>query len=278
MSALGDFLCPPEFSGPRGVRALSRESSVALEVARGRRRRATDRRERATRAWARAGRLPVSEPVLLVPGFMAGDWSLTRMASFLRDNGFRTYRSGINVNAGCTLRSAEQLESRLESIAVRRGAPVTIVGHSLGGMLARGIAARRPDLVAGIVTMGSPVLAPGAVHQLLGWNAELLTRLNRIGLGNLLGSDCVSGACARESWEAATAPLDPGVGFTAIYSQRDGIVDWRSCLDPAAEPVEVGSSHVGMAFDPAVFDAVLGALHDQRVARVERAAEVAEVG
>ncbi len=51
-----------------------------------------------------------------------------------------------------------------------------IVGHSLGGMLARGIAVRRPDLVSGIVTMGSPMLAPGAHHPLLSMGVDALVR------------------------------------------------------------------------------------------------------
>ena len=50
------------------------------------------------------------------------------------------------------------------------------------------------------------------------------------------------------------------VDFTAIFSRRDGIVDWRACVDPAARPVEVRSSHVGMAFDPVVITAVSAAL------------------
>ena len=101
-------------------------------------------------------------------------------------------------------------------------------------MLARGLAARRPDLIEGIVAMGSPVLAPGAVHKLLAWDAELLSRLTRAGFGGLMSEDCFGGECARLSFEETHAPLDPDVGFTAIYSQRDGIVDWRACLDPAA--------------------------------------------
>ena len=55
-------------------------------------------------------------------------------------------------------------------------------------------------------------------------------------------------------------PLAPGVGFTAIYSRRDGIVDWRACIDPIAVPVEVMASHCGMAVDPRVIDAVTEAL------------------
>lgn len=274
-SPIGAFLCPPGYAGPKGVRALSREGSVAFEAVRGVRRRHADRRDRVGDAFARTGRLPATEPVLLVPGFMAGDWSLGRMAAFLREpglreQGFRTYRSRITVNSGCTMRAAERLESRIESIAIRRDSKVTIVGHSLGGMLARGLAARRPDLVAGIVTMGSPVLAPGAVHSVLAWDADMLTRLSRAGFGGVMSEDCVRGRCARESWEESQSPLDPSVGYTAIYSRRDGIVDWRSCLDPFAEHVEVRTSHVGMALDPHVFDKVLGALQGQRLSRASR--------
>ena len=54
--------------------------------------------------------------------------------------------------------------------------------------------------------------------------------------------------------------LDPSVAFTAVYSRRDGIVDWRACLDPQATHVEVRSSHCGMAVDPETIDAVVAAL------------------
>jgi triacylglycerol lipase len=53
-------------------------------------------------------------------------------------------------------------------------------------------------------------------------------------------------------------PLD--VDFTAVYSKRDGIVDWRACVDPEAKAVEVSASHVGMAVDPRVIDRVVEAL------------------
>jgi triacylglycerol lipase len=240
---------------------------VAVEAIRGVRRHHADRRDRSRHPYAHTGRAAATEPVLLVPGFMAGDWSLVRMAGFLREQGFRTYRSRITVNSGCTMRAVDRLERRLESIAIRRESRVSIVGHSLGGMLARGLAARRPDLVAGIVTLGSPVLAPGAVHAVLAWDTEMLTRLSRAGFGGMMTEDCVRGRCARESWEESQSPLDPSVGYTAIYSRRDGIVDWRGCLDPFAEQVEVRSSHVGMALDPVVFDKVRNALQAQRLSR-----------
>jgi triacylglycerol lipase len=267
---MGAFLLPEGFAGPRGLLALSREGSAALEAARFVRRARDERRGRGRSPYAGAGRPHGLEPVLLVPGFMAGDATLAGMAGMLRRSGYRTYRSHIHVNVGCTREAADRLERRLESIAIRRGRKVSIVGHSLGGMLARGLAARRPDLVHGIVSMGSPILAPGAVHGVLAWDAEMLTRLARAGFRGLMSEDCVAGSCARASFEESQAPLDQSIGFTAVYSRRDGIVDWRACLDPAAQAVEVTTSHLGMAFDPVVFDVVRAALDDQQVVRATR--------
>lgn len=269
---MGDFLRPVGYVGPQGLRALLREGSLVAEAARYGARSRTDRRVRGSRPYVGPGHPASSEPVLLIPGFMAGDYTLAPMAAMLRGAGYRTYRSRIVVNMGCTREAADRMERRVESIATKRGRKVSIVGHSLGGMLARGLAARRPDLIAGIVSMGSPVLAPGAVHEVLLKDAELLTRLTRAGFGGLMSADCIAGACALASFEESQAPLAPEVGFTAIYSQRDGIVDWRACLDPAAIPVEVTASHIGMALDPRVFDEVSRALVGQRADRVARAA------
>jgi len=267
-SPIGDFLRPEGFLGPQGLKALSREGSVVGEVARYLHRARADRRGRAVLPYVHHERPAGVEPVLLIPGFMAGDYTLVGMAAMLRGAGYRTYRSRIRMNMGCTREAADRLERRVEAIANRRGRKVSLVGHSLGGMLARALAARRPDLIGGIIAMGSPIMAPGAVHDLLARDAELLTRLTRAGFGGLMSEDCIAGSCARASFEETRVALDPSVGFTAIYSQRDGIVDWRACLDPAAIPVEVTASHVGMAIDPRVFDAVREALEGQQQARI----------
>jgi hypothetical protein len=114
--------------------------------------------------------------------------------------------------------------------------------------------------VAGIVTMGSPMLAPGAHHVALTAGVEALVRLSRAGLPGMMSEECVAGSCARRSFEESREPVPDEVGFTAIYSKRDGIVDWRACVDPEARAVEVSASHVGMALDPRVIDEVLDAL------------------
>lgn len=259
--AVADFLLPEGFVPP-GRAAVLREASVVAEAGR--------------LAWSTVGhrrpRTPYAgwqvvrdaDPVVLVPGFMAGDASLAALAHALRAEGHRTYRSHIHANVGCTLRAAAQLESRLESVAARRGRRVRIVGHSLGGLLARGLAVRRPDLVSGIVTLGSPMLAPGAHHPSLARSLDTLIRLNRAGLAGLMALECVAGDCARTSFDESRQPVPEGVDFTAVYSRRDGIVDWRACVDPLAEPVEVRSSHLGLVVDPAAIRAVTRALGSAR--------------
>lgn len=263
-SPLGAFLCPPGYKGPTGLRAIAREGSAVVEAARLVRRTADDRARRRRSPYASLTPLRSVEPVVLVPGFMAGDSTLMLMSRHLRKLGYRTYRSTMHANVGCTQEASYALERRIEAIAIKRERKVSIVGHSLGGLLARGIAARRPDLVDGIITMGSPMLAPGAIHSVLAFDLSVVIALRRAGLGGMMGDDCTSGDCARLSWEESRQQLDASVAFTSIFSRRDGVIDWRGCLDPGAKTVEVGTSHLGMAIDPVVFDVVSSTLEANR--------------
>ena len=257
--AAADFLLPEGFSVP-GRRAVLREARVVAEAGRLAWSRVGERVRRGpTRYAAEPGHL---DPVVLVPGLMAGDATLAALARALRAQGHRTYRSGIHANVDCTARALTQLEIRLESVAERRGRRVTVVGHSLGGLLARGLAVRRPDLVAGIVTLGSPMLAPGAHHVALRRSLDTMVRLSRAGVPGLMALECIAGECARTSFDESRLPVPPEVSFTAVYSRRDGIVDWRACIDPLARAVEVRSSHLGMVVDPAAIRAVCDAVSD----------------
>lgn len=252
-NTLASFLRPEGFEALPAA-ALLQEARVVTELGRYARSRRAERRER----FAFAGAAPSRDrdPVVLVPGFLAGDATMAPLARALRRDGTQTFRSHIHANVGCTQSAADQLEARLESVVARRGRRARVVGHSLGGMLARSVAARRPDLVAGIITLGSPVLAPGAHHPSLTATVEVLVRLSRAGLHGLMAEDCVAGECARSAFDQCQAPLDPSVAYTAVWSRRDGVVDHRACLDPQAEHVEVTCSHVGMVLEPTVIDLV----------------------
>jgi triacylglycerol lipase len=198
--------------------------------------------------------------VLLIPGFMAGDGSLAAMAKWLRANGYWTLRTGIRSNIGCSGEACERVEERLEALVERTGGPVTVVGQSRGGVLARAIAARRPDLVAGTVTLGAPTLSMLRVHPIVLLQVGVLGALGTGRIPGLFSHRCLRGPCCEDFRTALRAPFPPGMPYTSIYSRTDGIVDWRACLDPAAEHVEVRSSHLGMGLNAAVYEHIARAL------------------
>jgi pimeloyl-ACP methyl ester carboxylesterase len=191
-------------------------------------------------------------PTVLVPGFISGDVSLTWLARELRRAGHRTFRSEIGANLGCTDAMVHRLVRRLETVVATEGRPVAVVGHSRGGMIVKLAAIRRPDLVAGIVVLSAPVTGTLSIAAHVRKQLELLFRLNRRGLRAVIAEDCVTGECADRVAAELMAPFPADIAFTSVYTRFDAIIDWQTCLDPAAELVAVDSSHTGMATDPAV--------------------------
>jgi len=201
------------------------------------------------------------EPVLLLPGFMAGDSSLSFMANWLKRVGYTPRRAGIRANIDCSEKAVRTLERRIEMSVSETGKPMQLIGHSRGGMFARVLAVRRPDLVAGIITLGTPHLATmGDLHPVLQGQINALCRLGNLGLGVLSGR-CRAGApgqpegsgCCEEFWVDQTAAFPRRVPFASVYSRSDGIVNWQACLDPGARQIKVSSSHCGMGVHPEVY-------------------------
>ena len=206
-------------------------------------------------------------PVLLVCGFMAGDDSLGLMARWLKRIGHRPVRAGIRWNVACTGAAVDRLEARVEQTAERHGAPVALVGQSRGGCMARALAVRRADLVSRVVTLGAPLLDPLDVHPAVWAQVHAFGLLGTLGVPGLFTSRCKAGPCCAPANAAMTAPLPDGVELTTVWSRSDGIVRWRSCLDPQAEQVEVRASHIGMAAHPDVYRAVARAIAARRRGR-----------
>jgi alpha-beta hydrolase superfamily lysophospholipase len=175
--------------------------------------------------------------VLVLPGFAADDASTLPLRAFLGRLGHRVEGWGFGRNRGDVAGLVPQVTSLARELAERQGEPVHLIGQSLGGVLAREVARDHPDTVAQVLTLGTPVVGGPAY-----------TALHR--------RYPAQEVAAIEARMRARNRVPIRVPITAVYSKRDGIVDWNACLDtvnPRARNVEVGSSHLGMGIDPAVW-------------------------
>src|SRR5262245_21770088 len=212
-----------------------------------------------------------ARPVLLIPGFLAGDGSLTPMARWLKRAGYTPSRAGIVSNVNCAGVLMPRLEERLERLVSRQGRPAAIIGQSRGGTLAKVLAHRRRELVSGVIALGSPEADPLAVHPVVRLQVEALSRLGSLGAPGLFKRSCLDGDCCASFWESLAEPLPEGVPLVSVYSKSDGIVDWRACLDAhATEHVEIRASHCGMAVSRSAWRAVAEALGGSRAAEASR--------
>jgi triacylglycerol lipase len=199
-------------------------------------------------------------PVVLLPGFAAGDYTLTPLAMWLRRLGYRTATCGMWLNAGCAERALLRVERRVEALHARHGRRVAVIGHSRGGYLARALGARRPEHVSHVIAVGSgltrhlDVAAPALAAVALARAVQRRTtdRDRRRG--------CMTEACACAFGEAYETPFPAAVRLTSIYSKGDGMVRWQSCVVAYASNVEVTGSHVGLVFNRKTYRAMAHAL------------------
>jgi triacylglycerol lipase len=195
--------------------------------------------------------------VVVIPGFLGTDLYLTEFRLWLRRIGYRSYYSGVGWNAECpNLLIRYRLEETIRKAYQATGRKVHLIGHSLGGVMARAAASQMPDRVASVITLGSPFRGV-AIHPSVLRLAELVRGqiLDRHGEGVL--PDCYTGACTCDFIESIAGKLPRSVSQTAIFTKTDGIVDWRVCrTGKATIDFEVPGTHIGLVFNPMVYDVV----------------------
>jgi len=204
-----------------------------------------------TRASIEFGTFVISAPILrraprgdghtvvVLPGFLADDRSTIVLRNYLGSLGYRAYGWGLGRNVGPTSEILDGMEALLERTSSASGAPVSLVGWSLGGMFARGLGHQRPDLIRGIVTLGSPFRSDLPI------GSHAARSFERFAHRHFPPADL-------PAIEADRAQL--AMPVTAVYTKGDGVVSWQTCIqDPGhrRENVEVPGSHCGLGHNPA---------------------------
>jgi pimeloyl-ACP methyl ester carboxylesterase len=182
--------------------------------------------------------------VQVLPGFMASNTSTSPMRRLLRDLGYDAHgwNSGRNVRVDNAL--IKRLETQLQRLNDDTGRKVSLVGWSLGGVLARELAKLHPDRVRLVISLGSPI-SDDRNHTSAARLFEML---------NGKEPEAMQGGRFRALGEA------PPVPTTSIFTKTDGIVHWRGSVQQPGptltENIEVYASHCGLGVNPAVMMAI----------------------
>jgi pimeloyl-ACP methyl ester carboxylesterase len=190
-------------------------------------------------------------PVLVLPGFYATDGMTARLRSHLRAHGYRVHGWGLGRNVGLTDAILDGILARVDELHDRYGEPLSVIGWSFGGLLARWLAHERPDAVRQVLCLGSP------------WRAEG-ERTRATAMFERAAAQHGLSERARDVVDVLRRPLP--VPCTAIYSRTDGITSWRSCLlddGERCENIAVPSSHVGLTSNPITLAVVVDRLAQQ---------------
>jgi hypothetical protein len=180
-------------------------------------------------------------PVIVYPGLGAGALTTGQLRAHLHSCNFEVHDWDQGVNTGrdgdldALLPCLVERVLELQSSHRRR---VSLVGWSLGGIYAREIAKCCPDAVRQVITLATP-------HRSIGGANHAGT------IFKFFGGDTSKLTPQVEERLAQRPP----VPTTSIYSEADGVVCWRGCLEEAGTGVEniaVEASHLGMPSHPDV--------------------------
>jgi pimeloyl-ACP methyl ester carboxylesterase len=177
--------------------------------------------------------------VLVLPGLLATDLSTGPLRRFLRSRGHVVTGWGLGRNVGPTSAILDGMPRVLRQLADATGAPVSVIGWSLGGIYARELGRHHPEPVRQVLTLGSPFALTDARQSRA--DAAFQRRGHLHAAGRI------------PSRNEIARPIP--VRSTAVYSRRDGIVAWQACIaEPSQlhENIEVRCAHLGLGVDPAI--------------------------
>lgn len=203
--------------------------------------------------------------VVVIPGFLGTDHYLAELYFWLWRIGYKPYMSCIGWNADCLNKLGGRLLATIDRAAQATGKPVHLIGHSMGGVLARAVAVRQPETVASVIALGSPFRGLRS-HPLVQRTGDFV-RARIFSAKENERPECFSGYCDCETVKAWESLFPESILSTAVYTKTDGVVDWRVCIDDdSANNYEVDGTHVGMVVNPQVYRVIAERLSSNRLA------------
>lgn len=191
-------------------------------------------------------------PVLLLPGFLAGESTLIALKLFLQNKGYDVHTWGLGRNMGFRSKHAAALPQKIRHLHYITGRKVSLVGWSLGGVFALYGAENALDCVRSIITLGSPVSVDTGHIQ----TPPALRAMYRLVSHRLGPSAHIMLPRAKAMRERRRLP----VPTSCLYSLTDGVVPPQEATidgDPAMhENIRVPGSHAGLGFNGIVFGVV----------------------
>jgi alpha/beta hydrolase fold len=174
-------------------------------------------------------------PVMVIPGFMASDRTTTRLRKSLTNAGFACHGWGMGRNLGIRSDLFDRMDDRF--VETDADAPVTLVGWSLGGLIAREYAKYAPHRVAKVITLGAPF--SGGPRANNGWRIY----------------EMIAGHKVDDPPLGVTLSIKPPVPTISIWSSRDGMVaPCAACglSDESDLQLEENCTHMGLIADPRI--------------------------
>ncbi|HTS63916.1 MAG TPA: hypothetical protein VMH28_17960 [Candidatus Acidoferrales bacterium] len=201
--------------------------------------------------------------VILIPGFLANDIYLMEMYAWLKRIGYQPYYSGIGMNADCpNLLIGRRLNETINQARRETGRKLHLIGHSLGGVIARSVAAGRSPEIASVITLAAPFRGT-ALHPRVRDVVNLVRSQILRDHDKKVLPDCYTASCTCSFLDHLRKDMPAGISETSIYTPTDGLVDWRVCMTGNPDnDFEVTGTHLGMAFNPAIYRIVAHRLAD----------------
>jgi len=177
--------------------------------------------------------------VLVLPGLLASDMSTAPLRRYLSLLGYHVRGWQLGRNVGPTDKVLAELPKALADLARRAGGSVSIIGWSLGGIYARELARKQPDLARQVITLGSPFQLTDPRQSRADGSYRRRSHLHATGH-------------PVPTRDEIARPIH--VPSTAVYSRQDGVVSWQTCIEPETglhQNVEVRCGHLAFGVDPA---------------------------